>query len=695
MRTMEKRIVAYSFLAQINNKNSREATLESVFVPFVKRAIAKMCNMGIRKGTDISEIVQFLGQLYDLDMPLSVLQRILKKIEKEAKDSGAKVVFYSDWSFIIADYYFEDYEEEIIHREKQLERLQELFEDFLRTENIEISTKNIFHFVEQGKASLGKYIKGKYPPENSGNYTIEAKFIKFIQPIAGLYELVQSIYIGSVISTYLEYEPVAVNREVELVFDTNFVISLLDLNTFVSTKNCRRLLQISGKLGYKFTVLDITLRELDKLLKTRVEHFDENFMLSQIDPEDIYNACKRRNLTRTDLDKIRVDLTKELSNFGVEIVTDTKKYENTARFGDDYERLKEKRNTEFAALHDATCIEYIRAKRGKPLRNFDRVNCWFLNNSSSRSSIMPTGSQPYYIKSEDLLNLLWLSTPMVKNQLNLTEFADIGLSRLVTATLDNSLPKASTIKEFEDNIKKYAKDSITDEDIVRVAKSVAERTITNLESLNELASNDSKAFIDRLNKIAAREHHREEEMKKIIDHTLTSVKQQSKRHESDRKQLMTEKSLLKSYADKSRNQYEDTVILNADLSQQNRQLKKQLIDEKNARRKEKREMYISQKLTKWRRKYLLYIFITLVVLVLAYITISGVHEWDFSYIFNTTKLTVTDSAISILFLGVPILLTAYLIPVYRDRMHNATTIEKYKNSLKIPEEMIELPYDDE
>jgi len=77
---MEKRIVTYSFLAQINKKTAKESSLESVFLPLVKRGIAKMCGMGVRQGTDISEIVQYMEQLYDLNMPPSVLQRILKKL---------------------------------------------------------------------------------------------------------------------------------------------------------------------------------------------------------------------------------------------------------------------------------------------------------------------------------------------------------------------------------------------------------------------------------------------------------------------------------------------------------------------------------------------------------------------------------------------------------------------------------------
>lgn len=204
-----------------------------------------------------------------------------------------KIFFYEDWSFIINDYYFSDFEDEILKREKEIQQLQEIFESFVEMEGLDIKTKSISHFIEQGKMSLGKYIKSKYPAEFEDN-TVEARFIKFIEPIEGFYQLVQSIYIGSIISTYLEYEPAGITKNVELVLDTNFVISLLNLNTSASTHNCRILLEISTRIGYKFSILSITLEEIDNLLQTRVDYFNEYFLGSLTDPEDIYNACKRR-----------------------------------------------------------------------------------------------------------------------------------------------------------------------------------------------------------------------------------------------------------------------------------------------------------------------------------------------------------------------------------------------------------------
>src|SRR6185312_6008190 len=318
-------------------------------------------------------------------MPLAVLKSILKKIEREVNTAGGKLRFYEDWSFQILDYSFTDYEDDIQHREKELEHLQEVFEDFLRTENLDPRGRNIYHFIENGKLSLGKYLHSKYP-HNSADQTIEAKFIKFIVDIPGFYQLVQDVYIGSIISTYLEYQPALRQKEVELVFDTNFIVSLLDLNTAVSTRNNKKLLEISGRLGYRFTVLAITLKEVDKLLRSKIEYFEENFLAMMADEEDIYNACKRRNLSKTDLDRIRSTVQDGLAIWNVNIVPHVEKYENLAKNSDLYERLLPVRNSPFAALHDATCIQYVIAKRQKPvIKTFDNVNCWFLNNSSSRS----------------------------------------------------------------------------------------------------------------------------------------------------------------------------------------------------------------------------------------------------------------------------------------------------------------------
>ncbi|MHA4846471.1 hypothetical protein ACX0G7_20000 [Flavitalea antarctica] len=693
---LSKRVTTYSLLAYINNKQARTATYESIFIPIVKRGLSKMVSLGVKKGEDIRTVLDFIDQLYDIDMPITVLKKLLKVIENEANHSSETpaVKFYEDWSFIINNYYFDEYEDEIEKRESEIQRLQEIYEAFVRSESNESAPTSIFHFIEQGKFSLGKYIKSKYPSDFQ-DHTIEARFIKFIEPIAGFYELVQSIYLGAIISIYLEYSPSDVKKDVELVLDTNFVISLLDLNTSASTQNCRRLVEISRRLGYRFSILSITLKEIDNLLTSRVQFYNEYFLGSLADPEDIYNACKRRSLNRADLDKIRIDVQHQLENFGVVIIPNVDKYINLAKNGDLFSKLKGKRNTDFAALHDATCMEYVKAKRIKQQYSFDRVNCWFLNNSSSRATLASNGFQPFTIKSEDLLNLLWLTSPMVKDIVDQKEFSNIGLSRLVSSTLDDSLPKSQTIRELDDNIKKYANENLKDEDILRVAKAVAERTIKNLDKINDLAENDSAAFVKKLQEIADHEKEKEDARNQmyyeLVSRTREEISQMRNMHQSlsDAKDEYQDK-----YQEHQRVQT-DTINLNAEIVEVNKRLKREKIDLLNQIRMEKRTSYTAIQKSKWRRRSWLHLVLLSICVIALLFGYAGIRNWDFTDFYNNAKNSNLGVVFTVL-VGICLtIISVVIIPSLREKYYNLSIIEKFEQRLTIPEEFRQLPYENE
>ncbi len=62
------------------------------------------------------------------------------------------------------------------------------------------------------------------------------------------------------------------------------------------------------------TALSDTIEETQRLLLRRAEHFNESFLARKVNPEDIYNACERRGLTKTDLEQIADKLEEHLSN---------------------------------------------------------------------------------------------------------------------------------------------------------------------------------------------------------------------------------------------------------------------------------------------------------------------------------------------------------------------------------------------
>jgi uncharacterized membrane protein len=688
---MNKKVITYSLLAHINNQIAGKSSFDQIFLPLVKRGLSKMCANGVRKGDDLEEIRRPIEELYGLDMPASILKVILQKVQNEINTPDKTYLrFYSEGSFIIDEYVFSEYEEQIEQREDQLVKLETLFINFASAEGKSVEHASIYEFLEENKVSLGKYIAKKYPRNNIDN-TVHARFVNFIKDVPGLYDLLQSVYIGSIISTYLEYSPSNLKSNVELVLDTNFIISLIDLNTSTSTLNCRRLMEISNKMGYKFTVLEITLKEIDGLLKAKIDHFDKSFLSRELDPEDIYNACDRRKMSKTDLERVRTSIVELLNDFAVSIVYHTEKYEKRARFGDLYEKLKEHRTNNFAALHDATCIEYVNEKRGKPIFEYTKVNCWFINNSSSKVRQQHNGVQLVQIKAEDLLNLLWLASPSVKEMLSGEEMGRIGLSRLISTTLDGSLPSSRIIRELDDNIHKYAKENISDEDIVLVSKSIANRTISNIEDLSKLAAEDDKsAFVNKLRIIADNQKHQEEALKNVLIKITSQFEKNNQGLQQERGFIEKERSNLSKTLDGERKKQEEVITINAELAAQNLRLRNKLVENQNSERKVKKLKYIKKKVLLWRLKAAGLLISVIIFAICIVLYAHYINNWSWQ---ETTGWMKTWDR-NVVALGVlallDLIITGILVKNFSDRL-SASNTNAYRQNIIIPSHMQEIP----
>ena len=409
----KQKALTYSLLAHIRTTSSLVKGPLDIFVPLLKRVISKMNDENIFSGKSISEIKTYSDKLYNLDFPIPVIEKILRKISTEINtQENTFFELYQDKSFAIKGYFFTEFEEDIRKHKIEIDTLEKLFNKFISTtENEEIGSKSIFNFIEKNKHSLSKYLSNK-PNLNGEDYSVEAQFVDFFKDITPVYELIKEIYLGSILAGYIEYEPTSAKMEVELLLDTNFIIGLLDLNTPESTHTCKTLLKIANAQGYSCIILSDTIEETKALLQAKSAHFNNSFLQKKINPEDIYNACERRNLTNVDLERISDNLESELAKHKIFTLFDTRKLLNKAKYSEEYKVLKDRRNTDKAALHDAAAITYVKEKRKKDIYAFEKVNCWFVNNTFFREnqySYNPNGKQPEIIRADDLLNILWLS----------------------------------------------------------------------------------------------------------------------------------------------------------------------------------------------------------------------------------------------------------------------------------------------
>ena len=516
----KKRIASFSLLAHINNSKAGINDLGQIFIPLVKRVLSQMNYEGYNRGASLDEIKAKVDELYRLDIPFPLLKKIVIKIAaEENQDGNVNFEYFKDGSFLIKNFVFADYEETIQEQEYEIEFVQESYESYLKINKIDVATQpTIFEFLDSNRLALSQYFANKTIRQPTIEYTHQANFINSVKDIPKVYNVLRKIYLGSMITSYLEVDYGDLKKDLEFLIDTNFLVGLIDLNSIESKHTCKKIMEICQRLGYKLSILDFTLEETEALLSRTAENYDTTFLAKKIDPESIYNACDRRNLKKTDLQIISFDLKDTIfRDFKINLISNTTKFRNEARFSPEYRKFREIRTTEFSALHDATALIYVQKKRGRRIKNFHDSNCWFVTNvSHDISHFKENDFLPEIIRAEDLVNLLWLTNPLVKTD----ETVDLGLTRLVSCAISSALPSARVIKELDENIQKYAIDKVEARDIVRVANVIANKTITNLEQLNKIAHENPEEFVKKLQRISDKEkqieERREEELKVLL-----------------------------------------------------------------------------------------------------------------------------------------------------------------------------------
>ncbi|MFP5042937.1 coiled-coil domain-containing protein [Parasediminibacterium sp. JCM 36343] len=689
---IENKAITYSLLAHVRNSGTLIKGPIDPFIPLLKRSLYKLNSKGILSGKSIQEIYEISNDLYSIDFPLPVLKLILAEIAKEVNTDGqCNFQIHKDGSFILKNFYFEDFEEKIQESKREIETLEKLYLDFYRINNIEVKEKTtIFDFIDKNKVSISKYLSNS-SHSNGKDYTVEAQFIEFFRKIPHVFEIIRNIYLGSIISSYLEYKTDNLNENVELVFDTNFLISLLDLNTPEATHSCNKLIEVCKNLGYKFTILSDTIDETRGLIQKKAEYYSHSVLSKRVNPEDIYNACERRKLNRNDLERIVDNLETTFSSKGISILPHTEKYKNKAKHSFEYENFKKFRTSHYAALHDATVLYYVREKRGKKIKEFEKVNCWFVNNSithdteEQRDNIQNNEFQSETIRADELLNILWLANPSLTQSINSNELIDIGLSSIVAFTLNSSLPKASIIKELDENIQKYRGELITDKDILLISSRISHRQLKNINDLNALAQKNQAEFARRIKEEAQIQETDENERIQKFENLFQKFEKQVASLDKARQELKTKKSELE-------NEIFTTSKITNDKDSEIEDLKIRLSEIQNQQKKDKqkqkqkdRDLYINNQVLEWRHRTIVELIIWSMGLVICILLLLWKSNWNINNSITLYKNLQANFLIGNLFLLLTFIFTGITFKKWYDKNHNHSNIENFKKGLVIPE----------
>jgi len=677
----KERAITYSLLTHIRNTGTLAKGPIDIFTPLIKRALSKMNSRGIFQGKSLLEIQNTANELYSIEFPIPVLKKILVEISNEINtEDTTHFVLYNDGAFSLNQYTFTDYEDIIDSQTKEIEEIEVLFKSFCETSELEIKdSESVFKFIEKNKFNLSKYISHN-DEKNGTDYTAEAQFVDFFKKVPSIYERIKNIYLGSIISGYIEYNSDEASRDIELLFDTNFLVGLIDLNTPESTHTCRTLLEIAKSQKFKTRILKDTIDETINLLETKARFYDKSFLQKKVNPEDVYNACDRRNLNKSDLERIADNLEKTIGEFGISIIYNTDKLKGEAKYSDEYKIFEKLRSSKKSAMHDAIAILHIKKTRKKRFREFDKVNAWFVNNSASIDGdniFMKNGYQPETIKADDLLNILWLSNPTVNKAIQGDDLADIGLTSTLSLTLNSNLPKSQILRELDDNIHKYAKEDISDTDIVRVATRITNKQLKDIEELNALAEQEDKTlFVKRLEEEANKQKKIEETRIKKLETLFKEISIRTDELEKSKKD----------YLGKSENI--DKIVSEKEKAENKaNELAEKLLSEQNASRKIKRDEWLKKQVKKWRRKTWIEFTLLLLFLALGILYILYESNWNLENSIKYFKELKSNILVSGIISLILFILSSITVKTLYNKYRNHSNINNYKKSLEVPEKL--------
>lgn len=707
----QKRAIAYSFFAHMRNSNGTfiDGPLD-IFIPIVKNALSELYPDGTVKGAALTEITEKIEERFGLDIPTPVMQNIMRKIADTVNTSNGKqdITIYDDGAFSIEKFIFEEYKEQIQSSKDEVGKVLKLFREFCYIYKLgdAVNESNLIEFIEQNRADISYYLSHEPKKENCTN-SIVAQFVMTFRKAPQVYKTLQNIYLGSMLTSYLTYQPQNVTMEVELLLDTNFIVSLLDLNTSESTKICRTFIEISRHLGYSFTVLKNTIEESQALLSKKAKSLNQAIIAKFINKEDIYNACDRRNLNRADLERIADNIEETLNReFNIHIIPHTEKLERKARYSDEYNSFKKNRSTPKSALHDAMAVQYVKDKRGnKPIYDFDKVNCWFVNNAISHGSEhieqlerlqKDKRAQPEIIKVDNLLNIIWLSNPS-KGIVNTDFIIDMGIVSIISYNLNSTLPKARTIKELDENIQKYRNsNTITDKDVVRLSTRIVQRQIDDIfvQGLNELAEKDGAEFAAKVKEEAIKQEQIDNERALKLDSLMKSMHEgldELKHNKEKLDQRYHEKMI--GLERKEQTLQKTSHLLNA-RDKESRELLYSAWIKENDARKRRWENFQDEQFSKKRKFWNRMFYWSVVPFVLIMIAF-----WAYVLIFSGRaseigKLIFENAASSTIFQLLGILFSGFVLVNYNNWCHNPDYEEKFKKNLIRCPELQEISYED-
>ena len=146
---MEKLLSTYALLGYLKETSPSKAAITELYIPIVKKAMSEYAlekGMTEYKGRSLSEISSKIKSIFDIEIPLPILAKIMEAISKEIDDESV-FALYQDGAFIIKSYVFDSIDE-IIEQEKQnIDKLQQDYRVYCNTNGYKFDFEELKRFI--------------------------------------------------------------------------------------------------------------------------------------------------------------------------------------------------------------------------------------------------------------------------------------------------------------------------------------------------------------------------------------------------------------------------------------------------------------------------------------------------------------------------------------------------------------------
>lgn len=521
-------LTTYALLGYLKETSKSSTSITELYIPLVKKALADYSaehGLSEYKGRSLSEIAGKIKSIFEIEIPIPILSKIMESIKDEINDDNI-FALYKDGAFIIKSYIFSEINDTIEEENENIETLKKDFETYCRDNQFDGNFEELKTFILSSQIDL-------FANTQSGFTDVEYYIPKYINDRinnTAIFKTMSNIYLGGLIVSYLEQNITKQVVDAELLLDTNFIISLIDLNTEDAYQTCNQLFSLCTQLGYRFTILNSTINQIKILLSNRINDFANKDFIGSIRLADIFNACIRRGLDKTSLERIKDNLSKTIQEKGIVVIQDAQIQGiiERAKRSPDYRELLEKRHNEESALNDTVAKFYVENKRGENPREFVDVKCWFLHNSYSSYdySIGRRIHERYLIGANELLVLLWLSSPAQGHQIKITDLARSGLTAYITKYRRAKNPSHEVLKNIKKRIDETSKlGLVSEKDTFNLCIRMAEGHLTHTEVIESLVepSITDEQFANKLKEYTLKVEEANRDQKLAADQEISNL----------------------------------------------------------------------------------------------------------------------------------------------------------------------------